>query len=77
MEFGVAQPSDDEPVVIVAEGDGGLMALTDDEHDDEAAVYMPGDPEVAELVETATRAYGPSARAMPVSEFRKLTGDSA
>lgn len=37
MRFGVAQPSEDTPVVIIAEHDDDLVALT--EHQDEAAVY--------------------------------------
>jgi hypothetical protein len=79
VQFGVAVPGDGEGlVVIVAEdSDGKLVILPDENHQDEAAVYLSGDPEVAELVETATRAYGPSARAMPVSEFKKLARDSA
>jgi hypothetical protein len=61
-------------VVITSDGDGGLVALTDDEHDDEAAVYLSGDPEMPGLVEAAQKVYGPSARAMPVTEFKKLAG---
>lgn len=74
VQFGVAQPSEDVPAVIVADGDDGLMALTED--DGEPRIFGSRDPEVGELVEAATRAYGPSARAMPVSEFKKLTGDA-
>jgi hypothetical protein len=78
VQFGVAVPGDGEGlVVIAAEVNGEFVVLPDKEHDDEAAVYLSGDPEVPELVEAAMRAYGPSARAMPVSEFKKLAEDSA
>jgi hypothetical protein len=78
VQFGVAVPGDGEGlVVITAEVNGEFVALPDEEHDDEAAVYLSGDPEVAELVKAAQRVYGPSARAMPVSEFKKLARDSA
>jgi hypothetical protein len=75
VQFGAAQPSDDEPVVIVAEGDDGLMALTDD--DGEPQIHGSRDPDVQGLVEAATRTYGPSARAMPFDEFKKLAGGAA
>jgi hypothetical protein len=67
MQFGVAQPSEDTPVVIIAEHDDELVVLTDD---GEPKIYSSRDPEVPRVVEAATRAYGPSARAVPVSEFK-------
>ena len=73
MRFGVAQPSEDTPVVITAITDDGLVALTDD---DEAEIFGSRDPDVHELVEAATRAYGPTARAMPVMEYRVLAHGS-
>ena len=78
MEFGVAQPADGTLVVIVAEdSDGKLVVLPDEEREDEAAVYLDGDPEIPGLVEAARKVHGPSARAMPVSEFKKLAGGAA
>jgi hypothetical protein len=73
MEFGVARPADGTLVVIVAEdSDGKLVVVPDEEHDDEAAVYLDGDPEISGLVEAVREVYGPSARAMPLDEFKKL-----
>jgi hypothetical protein len=54
-----------------------LVVLGDEEHDDEAAVYLSGDPDLPGLVDAARKVYGPSARAMPVKEFRKLAGEEA
>ncbi len=71
------EPSDEALVVIVAEDNGKLVVLPDEEHDDEAAVYLSGDPDVQELVEAARNVYGPTARAMPVDEFKKLAGGAA
>jgi hypothetical protein len=78
VHFGVAVPGDGEGlVVIVAEVNGEFVVLPDEEHDDEAAVYLSGDPEVQGLLEAAQRVYGPSARVVPLGEFKKLAGDSA
>jgi hypothetical protein len=71
------EPSDESLVVIAAIKDGELVVLGDEEHDDEAAVYLSGDPDVPGLVDAARKVYGPSARAMPVKEFRKLAGEEA
>jgi hypothetical protein len=71
-EADALEPVDETLVVIVAEDDGGLVCLTDGEHDDEAAVYLSGDPEIPGLVEAARKVYGASARAMPVREFGAL-----
>jgi hypothetical protein len=75
MEFGVARPADGTLVVIVAEdSDGKLVILPDEDHQDEAAVYLDGDPEIAAVLEAARKVHGPSARAVSVTEFKKLAG---
>jgi hypothetical protein len=67
VQLGVLQRTDDATlVVIVADGTGGLVALADEEHQDEAAVYVSGDPAIGVLLEP----YGPGARVMPLQEYR-------
>lgn len=71
------EPSDETLVVITATRDGEVVVYPDEEHDDEVAVFLDGDPEIPELLEAARKVYGPSARVMPLDEFKKLAGDSA
>jgi hypothetical protein len=55
-------------VVIVTDDPDGLICLADEEHQDEAAVYMSGDPAIGVLLES----YGPGARVMSLQEYRAL-----
>jgi hypothetical protein len=59
----------DEMVVITAMVDGELLCAADG--DGAAEIYASGDPDVLEQVEAARKVYGPTARAMSISEFRR------
>ena len=60
-------------MVIVATGrDGEVVVYPDEEHDDEVAVFLDGDPEIPGLLEGLRKVYGPSARVIPLAEFEKL-----
>jgi hypothetical protein len=69
LQLGVT-PATDDVVVITAIVDGELQCAIDDTGAME--VYSSSDPDVQELVQAARDAFGPSARAMPVKEFRAL-----
>ena len=64
------EPVDETLVVIVAEDDGDLFCLVDE--DGEPAVFMSGDPEVEERVREARDVYGATARVLSVEEFKAL-----
>jgi hypothetical protein len=63
-------PVDETLVVIVAEDDGDLFCLVDE--DGEPAVFTSGDPEVEERVREARDVYGATARVLSVEEFKAL-----
>jgi hypothetical protein len=64
------EPVDETLVVIVAEDDGDLFCLVDE--DGEPAVFKSGDPEVEERVREARDVYGATARVLSVEEFKAL-----
>jgi hypothetical protein len=68
------EPTEDTRVVIVAVDEGDIYCLTDE--DGEPQTYTPGDPAIAELVESAASTYGADVRAMLVSEFLALGEDT-
>jgi hypothetical protein len=68
------EPVDETLVVIVAEDDGDLFCLVDD--DGAPAVYKNGDPEVQERIREARDVYGAAARALSVEEFKALPDDA-
>jgi hypothetical protein len=63
-------PVDETLVVIVAEDDGDLFCLVDE--DGEPAVFTSGDPEVEERVREARDVYGATAKVLSVEEFKAL-----
>jgi hypothetical protein len=72
-QTGAVEPADDTLMVITTlDEKGERVVLPDEEHEDEAAVYMSSDPDVQELLDAAREAYGPSALAVPVAEFQAL-----
>jgi len=64
------EPVDETLVVIVAEDDGDLFCLVDE--DGAPAVFQSGDPEVEERVREARDIYGATARVLSVEEFKAL-----
>jgi hypothetical protein len=66
-------PVDETLVVIVAEDDGDLFCLVDD--DGAPAMYPSGDPEVEARIKEARDIYGATARAISVEEFKALPED--
>jgi len=60
----------DEMVVIVAEDEGDIFCLVDD--DGAPAVYQRDDPAIAEFIKQAAEVYGAEARAISLEEFRAL-----
>ena len=68
------EPVDETLVVIVAEDDGDLFCLVDD--DGAPAVYATGDPEIEERIKEAREIYGADARALSVEEFKALPDDA-
>jgi hypothetical protein len=64
------EPVDETLVVIVAEDDGDLFCLVDE--DGAPAVLKSGDPEVEERVREARDVYGATARVLSVEEFKAL-----
>ncbi len=68
------EPVDETLVVIVAEDDGDLFCLVDD--DGAPAVYKTGDPEIEERIKEARDIYGADARALSVEEFKALPDDA-
>jgi hypothetical protein len=71
----VLRDGSDEIVVVTAVVDGELLCLEDE--DGAIEIFEPGDPEVAEMVEAAREAFGPSARAMTVSEYKLARAEPA
>jgi hypothetical protein len=68
------EPVDETLVVIVAEDDGDLFCLVDD--DGAPAVYATEDPEIEERIKEAREIYGADARALSVEEFKALPDDA-
>jgi hypothetical protein len=68
------EPVDETLVVIVAEDDGDLFCLVDE--DGSPAVFKRGDPEVEERVREARDIYGATARVLSVEEFKALPDDA-
>jgi hypothetical protein len=68
------EPVDETLVVIVAEDDGDLFCLVDE--DGSPAVFKSGDPEVEERVREARDIYGATARVLSVEEFKALPDDA-
>ncbi|MGH3209810.1 MAG: hypothetical protein ACRDNO_18845 [Trebonia sp.] len=68
------EPVDESLVVIVAEDDGDLFCLVDE--DGSPAVFSSGDPEVQERVKEAQEIYGATARVLSVEEFKALPDDA-
>ena len=68
------EPVDETLVVIVAEDDGDLFCLVDE--DGSPAVFKSGDPEVQERVKEAQDIYGATARVLSVEEFKALPDDA-
>jgi hypothetical protein len=64
------EPVDETQVVIVAEDDGDLFCLVDE--DGAPAVFNSGDPEVQARVKEAREIYGATARVLSVEEFKAL-----
>ena len=64
------EPVEETLVVIVAEDDGDLFCLVDE--DGAPAVFQNGDPEVEERVREARDVYGATARVLSVEEFKAL-----
>jgi hypothetical protein len=64
------EPVDETLVVIVAEDDGDLFCLVDE--DGSPAVFKSGDPEVEARVKEARDIYGATARVLSVEEFKAL-----
>jgi hypothetical protein len=64
------EPVDEAQVVIVAEDDGDLFCLVDE--DGAPAVFNSGDPEVQARVKEAREIYGATARVLSVEEFKAL-----
>lgn len=60
----------DTLVVIVAEDEGDVFCLVDD--DGAPAMYQRDDPAVEELIKQAREVYGAEARAVSVEEFKAL-----
>jgi hypothetical protein len=69
----MAEVDDESLVVIVAEDDGDLFCLVDD--DGAPAVFKSGDPEVEERIKEARDVYGATARVLTVDEFKALPED--
>jgi hypothetical protein len=67
------EPVDGTLVVIVAEDEGDLFCLVDD--DGAPAMYKSDDPEVEARIREARDIYGATARALSVAEFRALPDD--
>jgi hypothetical protein len=65
--------TDETLVVIVAEDEGDLFCLVDD--DGAPAMYQRDDPAVEEFIKQAQEVYGASARAISVDEFKALPED--
>ena len=63
----------DELVVIVAEDEGDVFCLVDD--DGAPAMYAKDDPAVEEFIKQAREIYGADARAISVEEFKALPED--
>jgi hypothetical protein len=64
------EPVDETLVVVVAEDDGDLFCLVDE--DGAPAVFESDDPEVEERVREARDVYGATARVLSVEEFKAL-----
>ena len=62
--------TDETLVVIVAEDEGDVFCLVDD--DGAPALYSRDDPAVAEYIKQAQEVYGAAARAISVEEFKAL-----
>ena len=60
----------DETVVIVAEDEGDVFCLVDE--DGSPAMYSRDDPAVEEYIRQAREVYGAQARAISVEEFKAL-----
>ncbi len=60
----------DEMVVIVAEDEGDVFCLVDE--DGSPAMYSRDDPAVEEYIKQAREVYGAEARAISVEEFKAL-----
>jgi hypothetical protein len=65
--------TDETLVVIVAEDEGDVFCLVDD--DGAPAMYERDDPAVEEFIKQAQEVYGATARAISVEEFRTLPQD--
>lgn len=63
----------DEMVVIVAEDEGDVFCLVDD--DGAPAMYQRNDPAIEEFIKQAREVYGAEARAISVEEFKALPND--
>jgi hypothetical protein len=64
------EATDEALVVIVAEDEGDIFCLVDD--DGAPATYRRDDPSVAEYIRQASKVYGAQARAISLAEFRAL-----
>ena len=62
--------TDETLVVIVAEDEGDVFCLVDE--DGSPAMYRRDDPAVEEYIKQAREVYGAEARAISVDEFKAL-----
>ena len=63
--------TDEAMVVIVAEDEGDIFCLVDE--DGAPAMYQQDDPAVAEFIKQAEQVYGAAARAISLDEFKALS----
>jgi hypothetical protein len=67
------EATDETLVVIVAEDEGDVFCLVDD--DGAPAMYQRDDPAVEEFIKQAREIYGAEARAISLEEFKALPND--
>jgi hypothetical protein len=65
--------TDEALVVIVAEDEGDVFCLVDD--DGAPAMYQRDDPAIEQFIKEAREVYGAEARAISVAEFKALPDD--
>ena len=64
------EATDEALVVIVAEDEGDIFCLVDD--DGAPALYQRDDPAIEEYISQASKIYGAQARAISLAEFHEL-----